>query len=321
MSMLRTIKPKNARVKRALDKREAQIVENEKTAIFVRGQTSSDIVRNAMKDLYALKRPEAINFSRKNDIHPFEDASSLEFFASKNDASLMVTGLHSKKRPHDLVFTRMFDGRVLDMIELGVEELRSMSDFPTPKAALSARPMMVFHSDLFDTHPTYQQLKSHLLDFYNGHHLTEIPLLNTLEHVISITAGPISDATPLPLVHFRVYTVKLLASGSRVPRLQLTEMGPSIDFSVRRVQTADEDMMKAALKRPKLAKSDVEKGLGKKRKNIETDEMGDKVGRIHLAKQDLAKMQGRKMKGLKVKKSGKEAAEGAGADESAITED
>ncbi|WVR08907.1 hypothetical protein IAU60_005966 [Kwoniella sp. DSM 27419] len=310
MSMLRTIKPKNARVKRALEKREPQIVENEKTAIFVRGQTSSEKVRDVMADLYALKRPHAINFSRKNDIHPFEDAASLEFFAGKNDASLFVTGLHSKKRPHDLVFTRIFDGRVLDMIELGVEDFRSMADFPSAKSSLGARPMMVFHSDLFDTHPTYQQLKSHLLDFYNGHPVAELPLLTTIEHVISITAGPISDETPLPRVHFRVYTTKLLSSGSRVPRLQLTEMGPSIDFSVRRVQDSDPELMKAALKRPKIAKSDIEKGLGKKKKNIETDEMGDKVGRIHLAKQDLGKMQGRKMKGLKVKR-GSAAASGA----------
>ena len=77
---------------------------------------------------YALKRPHAISFSRKNDIHPFEDAASLEFFASKNDASLFLTGLHSKKRPHDLIFARVFDGKVLDMIELGIEEVKSMSD-------------------------------------------------------------------------------------------------------------------------------------------------------------------------------------------------
>ena len=77
-------------------------------------------------------------------------------------------------------------------------------------------------------------------------------------------------------------------------------MGPRIDLSVRRMQTADEEMMKYAMKRAKLVKGDVEKGLGKKRKNVETDEMGDKVGRIHLGKQDLGKMQGRKMKGLKV---------------------
>jgi len=163
---------------------------------------------------------------------------------------------------------------------------------------------MVFHSDLFDTHPTYQQLKSNLLDFYAGHAVSEI-LLNALEHVISITVGPLTPTTPLPLVHLRVYTLKLLPSGSKVPRAELTEMGPSIDFSVRRVQTADEELMRHAMKRPKLVKGDVEKGLGKKRKNVGTDEMGDKVGRIHLERQDLGKMQGRKMKGLKPGRVGK----------------
>ena len=169
---------------------------------------------------------------------------------------------------------------------------------------------MVFHSDLFDTHPTYQLIKSMLLDFYGGHPVTEVPL-TALEHVISITAGPLSDdisnthpttTVCLPLVHLRVYTVKLLPSGTRAPRAELTEMGPSIDLAVRRIQTPDEEMLRHALKRPKIAKSDVEKGLGKKKKNIETDAMGDKVGRIHLVKQDLGKMQVRKMKGLKVKK-------------------
>ena len=37
----------------------------------------------------------------------------------------------------------------------------------------------------------------------------------------------------------------------------------------------------------------------KVRKNIETDLIGDKVGRIHLGKQNLDKLQTRKMKGLK----------------------
>jgi ribosome production factor 2 len=85
--------------------------------------------RAQLTQQYSLKRPSAISFSRKNDIHPFEDASSLEFFAGKNDASLFVTGLHSKKRPDDLVFTRMFDGRVLDMIELGIDAIRGMAEF------------------------------------------------------------------------------------------------------------------------------------------------------------------------------------------------
>ena len=53
------------------------------------------------------------------------------------------------------------------------------------------------------------------------------------------------------------------------------------------------------MKRPKMKKTEVEKGLGKKRKNMEVDEMGDLRGRVHVMKQDLEKLQNRKMKGLK----------------------
>jgi ribosome production factor 2 len=76
-----------------------------------------------------LKKPDATNFSKKNVIHPFEDASSLEFFAEKQDASLFVVGNHSKKRPNNLTFARMFDHKLLDMIEVGVTNYMSCSQF------------------------------------------------------------------------------------------------------------------------------------------------------------------------------------------------
>ena len=37
----------------------------------------------------------------------------------------------------------------------------------------------------------------------------------------------------------------------------------------------------------------------KQKKNVETDAVGDKIGRIHLGRQDLNELQTRKMKGLK----------------------
>ena len=37
----------------------------------------------------------------------------------------------------------------------------------------------------------------------------------------------------------------------------------------------------------------------KVKKNVDTDIVGDKVGRIHLGRQDLSDLQTRKMKGLK----------------------
>lgn len=77
----------------------------------------------------ALKRPDSISFSKKNDIRPFEDTSSLDFWSQKNDASLFVVGQSTKKRPDGMIFVRMFDYRVLDMCEVGIENYKAMSEF------------------------------------------------------------------------------------------------------------------------------------------------------------------------------------------------
>ena len=175
---------------------------------------------------------------------------------------------------------------------------------------------MHFASELFDSHPRFIQLKSMLMSFFNGEEIDSI-CLPGIEHVISISLGPTpptlnsatttldpsssksqEDVKSLPKVHIRAYTIKLRASGTRIPRVELVPMGPSLDLVLRRYQEADSEVMKQAMKRPKLKKQEVEKGLGKKRKNMEVDEMGDLRGRIHVAKQDLNKLQTRKMKGL-----------------------
>lgn len=77
----------------------------------------------------SLKRPNAISFSKKNTVRPFEDTSSLEFWSTKNDASMFVVGQSTKKRPDGLTFVRMYDGKVLDMCEVGVDKFVSMDEF------------------------------------------------------------------------------------------------------------------------------------------------------------------------------------------------
>jgi ribosome production factor 2 len=101
------------------------------------------------------------------------------------------------------------------------------------------------------------------------------------------------------LIHFRVYTVQLLASGSKTPRVELQECGPSFDFQLRRRRPASIDMLNQALRRPKTQAEKNRQGKEGAKKNVETDDMGDTVGRIHLGKQDLSGLQTRKMKGLK----------------------
>ena len=179
---------------------------------------------------------------------------------------------------------------------------------------------MHFASELFDTHPQFIQVKSLLMDFFNAEVIDSICLAG-LEHVISVSLAPApaglvnaaeghqdqelegakdpTTTTTLPKIHLRTYAVRLLSSGTRIPRVELEPMGPFLDLTVRRHQRADPELWKVAMKRPRLKKQDVEKGLGKKRKNLEVDEMGDLRGRLHVAKQDLGRLQTRKMKGLK----------------------
>lgn len=167
-----------------------------------------------------------------------------------------------------------------------------------------------------------------ILDFYHGEEIDKINLAG-LEHVISCTIGgqdeeangeaiidPVTSLTDpststttsissmLPLIHFRTYSIKLLNSGSRTPLVQLEHAGPSFDFRVRRVKTAEADVWKSATKKAKKKSTAPALMSGKKRKdrNVDIDEMGDKVGRLHMTKQDLGKIQTRKMKGLKTGK-------------------
>ncbi|WFD00975.1 rRNA-binding ribosome biosynthesis protein rpf2 [Malassezia yamatoensis] len=344
--MLRVGKPKNARSKRALESREAKEYEHAKTAVFVKGHRTSEKVNLALTELAALKKPDAIHYNKHNDVLPFEDASSLEFWGQKNDASLFVVGTSQKKRPDNLCFGRLFQGEVLDLLELGILDAKSMLNFQSSKPSIGMRPLFHFSGPEFaaDTADVdklaeagaaltpsgcYLHLKSLLLDFYRGEELNPNQIaLGGLEYVISVSISPSSShsdaqqgsndlaslyrAAGIPdkvtgsspvhkcppcIVHFRVYTTKMIASGTKTPRMELELCGPSFDFELRRRMPASDRMLQA-LRRPKTAEQKNTQGKGK-RKNIDTDEMGDMVGRVHLGKQDLSTLNVKKAKGLR----------------------
>ncbi|PHH73443.1 hypothetical protein CDD80_3824 [Ophiocordyceps camponoti-rufipedis] len=295
--MLRQIKPRNARSKRALERREPKAVENAKTCLFLRGTTCSQVVQDALGELVALRQPLAKKFTKKNAIHPFQDASSLEFFSDKNDAGLLVFGASQKKRPHTLTFVRMFDHKVLDMLELHLdpESFRAMTHFKSGKCAVGLRPMLLFAGTAFESPIAneYTLAKSMLLDFFSGETLEKIDVQG-LQYIVSVTAddAPAAETDSKPLISLRIYLIRTKRSGQRLPRVELEEMGPRMDFRPGRMQEADPSRLKEAMRKPR--------GLEERtKKNISTDAMGDKMGRIHLGKQDLSQLQTRKMKGLK----------------------
>ncbi|AGO12689.1 AaceriADR215Cp [[Ashbya] aceris (nom. inval.)] len=296
--MIRTVKPKNARAKRALDKKEPKLVENVKQALLIPGQTSNQLLHDVMVDLGGLKKPDVKRFTRKNELRPFEDAAGVEFLSEKNDSSLVVVSSNSKKRRNNLTFIRTFGYKVYDMLELQIaENYKLLEDFRNQTFAVGLKPMFAFQGAAFDTHPVYKHVKSLFLDFFRGE-VTKLQDVAGLQHVIALTIqGDFEDGEPLPNVLFRVYRLKTYRSsqgGKKLPRVELVEIGPRLDFKIGRIHTPSPELVKEAHRKPKQLEV-------KTAKNVEIDNMGDKIGRVHVGKQDLNQLQTRKMKGLKSK--------------------
>jgi ribosome production factor 2 len=259
--MLREVKPKNARSARALAKQAPLVNENAKTSLFLKGTSSSDLVNSLSTDLHSLKRPLSVRFTKKNPIHPFENADSLEFFSQKNDASLLCFASHSKKRPHTLTFVRTFGSKVLDMLECSVvkDTARTLGQFKTEKCRVGTKPLLSFSGTAFDEPPAgsdgvnkFALAKSMFLDFFRGGEASEMDM-EGLQMMISFAAAEedVAGGEVRQMVYMRVWRIVTKRSGQKLPRVEVEEMGPRIDFRLGRAKDADEAMMKEALKKAK----------------------------------------------------------------------
>jgi ribosome production factor 2 len=307
MSLLREVKPRNARTARIVKAREPQPVEARKRVLLLHGTRCPDAIKSILKTFSSLTQPHSVQLNKKNEnIHPFEDPASLEFLALKNDCSLVVFGTHSKKRPNTITLLRIFDGRMLDMVELLlITAQNDLSSEQRLQIGVEMKPMILFAGSQWedtsasDQATIYRTLRSLLLDLFQGEEIPSVDVAG-LQHILMIAAGESANAANAedpankPVIHMRWYKVKTTRSTSpKIPRVELEPVGPTFDFRVGRFREADTSVMKEAMKhgrRPNEPKS---------KKNIEMDLVGDKIGRVHLGRQDLSQLQTRKMKGLK----------------------
>lgn len=282
ISGLKPLRPKSARGHRAMKERESKVVENVKQALFLRGSNCSEVVHQAMQDLASLKKPDAIFFTRKNELHPFDmgqSSESLSFFSQKNDVSLLVVGNHSKKRPHSVCFARMFNHQLLDMIEFSIVGYRSIYGIGGSLSGAGLRPAMIFQGECFELRREFKMAQNLFLDFFNGQQVSTLNI-SGLESAVVLTA--LEDRVLL-----RVYRVSLQKG-----KAELTLMGPALDLKLGRIHFPADDLMRQACKVPKEL-------LPKKVKNISHDAVGDAFGRVHVGDQQLGKIQTRKVKALK----------------------
>ncbi|GIL86717.1 hypothetical protein Vretimale_19811 [Volvox reticuliferus] len=295
------VKAKTRRGKRYLESRAPKATEDAKRVLFLYGNQTSQVVKDVLTDLYQLKRLEAQKFTRKNEnVRPFESGgeTSLEFYCNRNNCPLFVLGSHSKKRPHNIVIGRMFDFHLYDALEMGVEELKAIRDFGAAgtRAQLGNKPCIVFVGEKFESVPAMALAKSLLLDMFRGEPVDKINLAGVDRVVMAVA---MDDAR----LQLRQYSVRFKKSGTRIPRVALMEMGPRIIFSVRRYRLPPSDLQQEAMKQPKLGK--------KKEKNVASDSLAGKVGRIYMPKQNMDTLGLSKYKGTKRQRreSAREAAE------------
>jgi ribosome production factor 2 len=234
-----------------------------------------------------LKMPEAKRLTRKNDIRPFEDATSLEFLCEKNECAAFLYHSHNKKRPHNLVLGRTFDGHIFDMMELGVSDFTSLREVAGPKKALGSAPCMIFQGGAWERSPDLMRLRGMVLDVFSARDIGKISLKG-IDHVIVLTVLDGAETTVL----WRTYFVDLKKSGGVVPRVQLSPMGPDMDLQMRRTKFPSSDLEKEAHRIPAALKA-------KKTKNVSHDEFGETIGRVHMERQDFTKLELKKTKAVK----------------------
>ena len=212
------------------------------------------------------------------------------------------------------------------MLELCVvqETARTLIQFKGEKCKTGIKPLLSFSGTQFDspTPSAYTLAKSIFTDFFRGGEAKEIDV-EGLQLMIGFSAGEDGPRGEKPEIQMRCWRIITKKSGQKVPRVEVEEMGPRIDFRVGRMREAESDVWKEALKKAKgtevcvyglriiRSPTDWYPSQPRPKKNVETDMMGDKIGRIHLGKQDLSELQTRKMKGLKRSRDvGEEAGDG-----------
>ncbi|XP_042493402.1 ribosome production factor 2 homolog [Macadamia integrifolia] len=280
------------RAKRALDKRAPKLVENLKKTLILHGTKISNVLNALLTDIYHLKKDCAIKYSRKNEnIRPFESGgeTSLEFFSLKTDCSLFIFGSHSKKRPNNLVIGRTYDHHIYDLVEVGVENFKTMESFSYDKKLaprIGSKPFFAFFGEGFENVEELKHFKEVLLDLFRGEVVENLNITG-VDHVYVCTAVSSNR------VFFTHCALRMKRSGTVVPRMEMVEVGPSMDFLVRRHRLPNDGLKKEAMRtatdRPK-----------KKEKNVSRDVIQGKIGKIYIPDQQVGGVElSHKAKGLK----------------------
>ncbi|XP_061368722.1 ribosome production factor 2 homolog [Gastrolobium bilobum] len=306
--MLEIKTAKTRKGKRELEKRAPKLVESGKKTLILHGTKTSGVLNAVLTQIYHLKKDSAVKYSRKNEnIKPFESGgeTSLEFFSMKTDCSIFVYGSHSKKRPDNLVIGRTYDHHIYDLVEVGVENFKPMESFTYDRKTApreGSKPFIAFIGEGFEAVDELKHFKEVLLDLLRGEVVENLNLAGLDRAYVCTALSP-------NRVFFTHCALRLKKSGSIVPRMELVEVGPSMDFVVRRHRPPNDSLRKEAMKTSREKPK-------KKEKNVKKDALQGKIGNIYIPDQKVGET-ALPYKAKGVKRERREAKQKKGSDEHA----
>ena len=83
---------------------------------------------------------------------------------------------------------RTYHHNILDMIELGIENYKSIKDFAAEKVFSGSKPCLLFAGEEFKLNPDLNRLQNLLIDLFQRQEVQSVSLQG-LEHVIMFTAS------------------------------------------------------------------------------------------------------------------------------------
>uniref|UniRef100_A0A0D9WIE0 Ribosome production factor 2 homolog n=1 Tax=Leersia perrieri TaxID=77586 RepID=A0A0D9WIE0_9ORYZ len=162
------------------------------------------------------------------------------------------------------------------LVEVGVENYRSIGSYVYDKKMapkLGSKPFFAFIGEHFESVEELKHLKELLLDLFRGEVVENLNLACVEGLFVCTSISP----TTVYMMHCALC---LKQSATSIPRMELVEVGPSVDLVVRRHRYLVESL-KEAMKTADHAK---------KMKNVMKDPVQGKLGKVYIPDQQIAKM-------------------------------
>eukprot|EP01069_Polyplicarium_translucidae_P007499 Polyplicarium_translucidae@DN3114_c1_g1_i4.p3 len=191
---------------------------------------------------------------------------------------------------------RLFNHGLLDLFEFSVQNFRSMREFAIGKVApqMGSKPLVICQGVNFEASDALIAVRNMFADFFCGPKAEKVNLKGVDRAVVvtAIRRKAATDGSSFSNTRstadfashafmVRNYAVSLRKSSTpKLPRVELVEIGPCFDLIPDRFTLASADTWKEAMKDP----PEVSK---KKEKNVTTNVVGERVGKIHVGHQAI----------------------------------